>query len=175
MDFGLTDEQEALLGTDPNDPDTDGDGLDDGAEVFRLGTYAHDPDTDGDGLDDKTEVVGFQGYGGQWYLNPNDADTNGDGHLKVSGAQRNGRIVIEFEDNGPGMSEAQIASAFEPFFTTKEPGTGTGLGLWICYQVIRKHDGAIRIHSETGRGTTVTIDLPVGAGAGGGAAEGQSV
>jgi signal transduction histidine kinase len=72
------------------------------------------------------------------------------------------------------MSPAQLESAFEPFFTTKDPGAGTGLGLWICYQVIRKHEGSIRIDSEIGTGTMVTIELPAAAGSGVGEPDGAA-
>ena len=58
------------------------------------------------------------------------------------------------------MTQEQIDSAFDPFFTTKDPGTGTGLGLWVCHQVIEKHRGTIRIDSRVGAGTTVTVELP---------------
>ena len=67
---------------------------------------------------------------------------------------------IAFEDNGPGMTQEQISQACEPFFTTKEPGKGTGLGLWTCYQTVQKHDGRMRIESQPEEGTTVHIELP---------------
>ncbi len=70
------------------------------------------------------------------------------------------QVEIRIHDNGVGMSERQIARAFDPFFTTKPPGAGTGLGLWICKQVIQGHGGTIRLDSRAGAGTTVTITLP---------------
>ncbi|MEE9296263.1 MAG: HAMP domain-containing sensor histidine kinase [Phycisphaerae bacterium] len=89
-----------------------------------------------------------------------DEQSKAGGTLSIH-CERNGdSVVMRFEDNGPGMTEAQIANAFEPFFSTKEPGKGTGLGLWICYQVVRRHHGTIRIDSRLGQGTTVTIELP---------------
>jgi signal transduction histidine kinase len=90
---------------------------------------------------------------------------NGDsGVLAVEATQVGRRIRVRFSDNGPGMTEEQLARAFEPFFTTKEAGAGTGLGLWICHQVIEAHGGTIRIDSPAGEGTTVTIELPCGPG-----------
>jgi subtilisin-like proprotein convertase family protein len=75
----LTDCQERLLGTDPNNRDTDGDGLWDGWEVLRLGTDPLHQDTDGDGISDLLEVEGFVYQGQRWYSNPNKADTDKDG------------------------------------------------------------------------------------------------
>lgn len=68
----LSNEQERLLGTDPNNPDTDGDGLSDGDEVFIWSTDPTNPDTDGDGLTDGEEVL-------RYGTNPRLADTDGDG------------------------------------------------------------------------------------------------
>ena len=70
-------------------------------------------------------------------------------------------MVLEFRDQGSGMEEEHVAHAFEPFFSTKEPGAGTGLGLWICHQVVQRHNGTIRIDSRLGEGTAVTIELPI--------------
>ncbi len=85
------------------------------------------------------------------------------GSIRIRAAQSADDLLLRFEDDGPGMSEAQIANAFEPFFTTKSPGQGTGLGLWICYQTVQRHDGSISIASHVDgedRSTTVTIRLP---------------
>ena len=72
-----------------------------------------------------------------------------------------GRVEIAVNDNGAGISPADLARVFEPFFTTKEPGKGTGLGLAIAKNFVAEHGGAIRIESEPGRGTTAYIDLPL--------------
>ncbi len=82
------------------------------------------------------------------------------GTLAIAARQVDGKVMVEFSDDGPGMSESDIAHAFEPFFTTKGTGAGTGLGLWICYQVIQRHAGTIRIDSKDGNGTKVTLVLP---------------
>jgi two-component system NtrC family sensor kinase len=67
---------------------------------------------------------------------------------------------LEFEDTGCGIPKDMVAKIFDPFFTTKGVG-GTGLGLSITYGIVEQHDGKIDVHSEEGRGTTVTIRLPV--------------
>jgi signal transduction histidine kinase len=86
---------------------------------------------------------------------------NGAGTLAVSTHRNGQRVVLQFKDQGPGMEEEHVAHAFDPFFTTKEPGAGTGLGLWICHQVVQRHNGTIRIDSRLGEGTAVTIELPI--------------
>ncbi len=71
----------------------------------------------------------------------------------------NGEFVsLIVSDNGRGMSAEIRDRAFEPFFTTK--AKGTGLGLAICRRIVDAHNGRIRLESETGRGTTVIVELP---------------
>ncbi|HKI78615.1 MAG TPA: PAS domain S-box protein [Ignavibacteriaceae bacterium] len=70
-------------------------------------------------------------------------------------------VVINFSDNGPGISEENIAKVFEPFFTTKKEGKGTGLGLWVSYGIIKSFQGDIKIRSNQNEGTTFTITLPI--------------
>jgi len=72
------------------------------------------------------------------------------------------RIVIEIEDNGPGMDEATAKRIFDPFFTTKSVGVGTGLGLSVSYFIITEHhDGEMMVESELGQGCRFIIRLPV--------------
>jgi signal transduction histidine kinase len=66
------------------------------------------------------------------------------------------------EDTGVGMDEEVQARIFEPFFTTKPVGKGTGLGLTICDQIVRKWGGTIKVESQPGRGSVITVLLPVG-------------
>ena len=61
-------------------------------------------------------------------------------------------------DTGRGMDEKTLARIFTPFFTTRPDGTGMGLA--VVQKIVSLHEGAIRIQSEPGRGTTVEIDLP---------------
>jgi PAS domain S-box-containing protein len=69
-------------------------------------------------------------------------------------------VCLSIGDSGAGMSPDVIARAFEPFFTTKPIGQGTGLGLSMIYGFVRQSDGAVRIDSAVGVGTTVEICLP---------------
>lgn len=70
-------------------------------------------------------------------------------------------VIVEFEDNGPGMPEKVKQRIFEPFFTTKAVGKGTGLGLSIVYSIIENHKGTLEVVTEEGQGTTFIISLPI--------------
>jgi signal transduction histidine kinase len=69
-------------------------------------------------------------------------------------------LVIAVSDTGIGMSAAVAAKAFDPFFTTKPIGQGTGLGLSMIYGFARQTGGQVRIQSEPGKGTMITLYLP---------------
>jgi two-component system NtrC family sensor kinase len=86
----------------------------------------------------------------------------GGGRLTIRTGEEtgSGMIVITVADSGVGISPENIGKIFDPFFTTKERGKGTGLGLAMVYGVISRHDGAIDVKSEVGRGTEFTIRLP---------------
>jgi signal transduction histidine kinase len=83
------------------------------------------------------------------------------GNLAVRVAREDGQLTIEVSDDGVGIAPENVDKLFDPFFTTKEIGEGTGLGLSVCYGIIERHGGGIRIDSEPGAGTTVTVRLPV--------------
>lgn len=70
-------------------------------------------------------------------------------------------IFVSVSDSGQGIPPENISKLFEPFFTTKDIGKGTGLGLSISYEIIKKHNGEIRVESEVGQGSTFTLSIPV--------------
>jgi len=71
------------------------------------------------------------------------------------------RVAIQITDNGMGMDETTKLRVFDPFFTTKEVGKGTGLGLWVSYQiVVKNHQGKLECNSTLGQGTEFVIKLP---------------
>ncbi|PYV19098.1 MAG: hypothetical protein DMG21_02675 [Acidobacteria bacterium] len=70
-------------------------------------------------------------------------------------------VSIEVEDTGEGIAPETLAHIFEPMFTTKRMGTGAGLGLAICDQIVRQHGGVIRATSRIKQGTVFTIVLPL--------------
>jgi PAS domain S-box-containing protein len=70
-------------------------------------------------------------------------------------------VAVKVSDTGTGMSPEVIDHAFEPFFTSKSKGNGSGLGLATVHGVVAQADGDVRIRSEPGLGTTITILLPV--------------
>ena len=69
------------------------------------------------------------------------------------------RIVVA--DNGPGIPKELLSKILDPFFTTKEVGAGTGLGLSVCYGIVKEHGGELRVESEQGHGATFTVELPL--------------
>lgn len=73
------------------------------------------------------------------------------------------QAIFRCQDNGPGIAAAIRHDVFKPFFTTKPVGQGTGLGLYICHQIVQKHSGTIALEAAEPRGTVVVVRLPVSA------------
>jgi two-component system NtrC family sensor kinase len=78
------------------------------------------------------------------------------------------KVKIQIQDTGPGISPEDLPHIFEPFYTTKKEGKGVGLGLSVCYGIIERHDGEIKVSSVAGRGSTFIIELPLYPGKKGG-------
>lgn len=70
-------------------------------------------------------------------------------------------ITIECADSGVGIPDHVKNEIFNPFFTTKEVGMGTGLGLYISHELVRRHEGTITVEDRPGGGTVVRIELPM--------------
>ena len=95
------------------------------------------------------------------YLNAMEAMDKG-GTITVAVLPHEGRMVrIDVSDTGKGIDEKDLARIFDPYFTTRS--SGTGLGLAIVHKIVEFHDGELRVTSEPGKGTTVSIFLPTGA------------
>ena len=83
------------------------------------------------------------------------------GMLHVSTRYRDGMVVAEIRDNGPGIAPEDLGRIFDPFFTTKEVGQGTGLGLSICYGIVQEHQGWIGARNAPTGGAIFSVALPV--------------
>jgi len=70
-------------------------------------------------------------------------------------------VILEINDDGPGIPDDVQPKIFDPFFTTKEVGKGTGLGLTVAYAIVQEHGGRIRLESRPSEGTSFYVELPV--------------
>ncbi|EKO53395.1 GHKL domain protein [Leptospira kirschneri str. 200802841] len=84
----------------------------------------------------------------------------GKGKIEISVFPWNGCVVVEIEDNGPGIPAKIQDRIWDPFFTTKDQGEGTGLGLGIAKGIVEKHKGKITLKSNPGR-TIFRVELPI--------------
>jgi two-component system cell cycle sensor histidine kinase/response regulator CckA len=80
--------------------------------------------------------------------------------IKLSDSQKEGFVIIDVEDTGPGIPPDIIEHIFDPFFSTKKKKKGTGLGLSVVYGIVKSHGGDIILDSRPGEGTTFCIELP---------------
>lgn len=86
---------------------------------------------------------------------------NKDGTLEVCTRANKEYIYIEFADTGTGIKPEVMKKIFDPFFTTKDPGKGTGLGMAICYNIMRKLGGKIDVRNRAEGGAIFTLTLPI--------------
>lgn len=85
---------------------------------------------------------------------------NGHGEIVIKTHKDGDWVIVELEDNGPGIPKEIQEKIFSPFFTTKAVGKGTGLGLNISYKIIEKHSGEIKVYSKPGK-TRFIVSLPI--------------
>jgi signal transduction histidine kinase len=83
------------------------------------------------------------------------------GTLTVRTEKKNMKVLIRIQDTGTGIPEEIRNKIFEAFFTTKQKVKGVGLGLSVCYGIIKDHGGEIKVDSKERKGTTFTISLPI--------------
>ena len=81
--------------------------------------------------------------------------------LRLSTRRRDDSVEVRVHDNGSGIPPDLVDKVFNPFFTTKPADQGTGLGLALSADIIRNHGGSIRVDTEAGEYTTMTVELPV--------------
>ncbi len=86
--------------------------------------------------------------------------SQGEVRISVNYNKETDEVLIVVNDSGSGIPDDIVDKIFDPFFTTKEVGAGTGLGLYISYNMVKAHDGIIFVDSELGIGTTFTVRLP---------------
>lgn len=90
------------------------------------------------------------------------ADGTRPGRIRISAKRAGDRVVIDYADDGAGMSPETLEHAFEPFFTTRRGSGGSGLGLYIAYNLVTQAlGGSIRCESRPEQGTHFHIDMPV--------------
>ncbi len=87
-----------------------------------------------------------------------EAAPRGEGRVRVRLSEQGGGVRITVEDNGPGMTEEELSKVFQPFYTNK--AQGVGLGMPIVRRLVELHGGEVRVVSERGTGTAVSVDLP---------------
>ena len=81
--------------------------------------------------------------------------------IRLSTRSNGAQVIIEVSDTGRGIPEENRARLFEPFFTTKPVGVGTGLGLYLCQQIVSSMGGTIAVESTPGQGSRFRVELPV--------------
>jgi signal transduction histidine kinase len=81
--------------------------------------------------------------------------------ISISTLPKDNQVLVVIEDAGCGIEAENLEHIFEPFFSTKPEVEGTGMGLYVSYMIIKKHNGEILVESEIGKGSKFTISLPI--------------
>jgi two-component system NtrC family sensor kinase len=79
------------------------------------------------------------------------------GILTINAFCKGLKVILEVCDTGEGIQKKDISKIFDPFYTTKSPGEGTGLGLWLTYDIVNSYGGEITVTSKKNKGTTFTV------------------
>ena len=79
------------------------------------------------------------------------------GILSISAFCKGSKVILEISDTGKGIEKNDTSKIFDPFYTTKPPGEGTGLGLWLTYEIVRTYGGEISVTSRKNKGTTFSV------------------
>lgn len=88
-----------------------------------------------------------------------DATKDRGGKVTVAARLDKGRVIVTVSDDGGGIPANALPRVFEPFYSTKSVGQGTGLGLWLVYNIVHEHGGDVTVASEPGKGTVFTLRL----------------
>jgi len=83
------------------------------------------------------------------------------GVIVIKTSQKGDYIFVSISDTGSGISKENLCKIFDPFFTTKDVGKGTGLGMSISYEIIKRHGGEITVESEVDKGSIFIVKIPV--------------
>ncbi len=83
------------------------------------------------------------------------------GLLSIMIVREGDQAVLRIRDTGCGIPQNTLDRIFDPFYTTSRPGEGVGLGLSLCYSIVKQHFGSIEVESQEGAGTTFTLRLPL--------------
>jgi signal transduction histidine kinase len=73
--------------------------------------------------------------------------------------KKNDKIIISIADNGIGIPDNELNKIFDPFFSTKEVGKGTGLGLYVSFNIIKEHKGNIKVKRKYKQGTKFILEF----------------
>jgi signal transduction histidine kinase len=81
------------------------------------------------------------------------------GILTINAFCKGSKVILEVSDTGEGIEKNDISKIFDPFYTTKAPGEGTGLGLWLTYEIVHSYGGEISVTSRKNVGTTFLVEF----------------